>query len=77
MVTPLIVTIAGPSGAENVTVPLVEADEPGLDPAGSPASLTSVPGASLPGTEVIETGLLPMLMSRLAVAVSPSPSVNW
>ena len=72
----LIVTVAGPSGAVKVIVPLVEADDPGVEPAGIPASNTSVPGAAAPGIEVIVTGLLAIAITSEAVRASPSPSVN-
>ncbi len=82
MVTPLIWTVAGPSGATNVIVPLVASTgKAGLDPGGSvprggrPTSDTMVPSPTV-GTKVITAGLSAMLIVSVAVEVSPSPSVS-
>ena len=70
-----MVTVAGPSGAVKLKVPL--ANSPSVaaaDPAGSPSSSTWVePG--VPATGIVsEVPLSAMVMTRLAVARSPSPS---
>src|SRR5688572_18425458 len=80
--TPLIVTAAGPSGALKVIVPAVVSEleaesEPADSPkrAGRPASLTTVPAAPATGTVTV-TGRSALLIVRVAVDTSPSPSVR-
>ena len=70
-----MVTVAGPSGAVKANVPL--ANSPlvaAAEPAGSPASSTWVePG--VPATGIVSVvPLSAMVMTRLALARSPSPS---
>ena len=72
---PPTVTVAGPSGAVKLKVPLANSPLPAAaDPAGSPASSTWVePG--VPATGIVSVvPLSAIVMTRFAVARSPSPS---
>ena len=82
-VTPLIVTVAGPSPPVKPIVPLVVligagACEPGdsLPRAGKPASATIVAAVPATGSEVIIGTASPMVIVRLALEALPSASVR-